>query len=194
MENLLSAIEAVRQKFGATMSDDECALLCNEVAWKHRSTGWGLSGKTSGTRGHLPNGTEIAHDILHHQPTNTIIDILVGAGAQATPTWNVLGAQTNLQNRPWVAPIDPASFGVKPTPTPTPTPAPTPTAPPSASPSDAEATRNALKALAADVAALRTEILRGADASVRVEESLKRGLPVRIKTFIGKIVGTVGGN
>lgn len=59
MENLLSAIEAVRQKFGATMSDDECALLCNEVAWKHRSTGWGLSGKTSGTRGHLPNGTEI---------------------------------------------------------------------------------------------------------------------------------------
>lgn len=62
------------------------------------------------------------------------------------------------------------------------------------SPSDAEATRNALKALAADIAALRTEILRGADASVRVEESLKRGLPVRIKTFIGKIVGTVGGN
>lgn len=186
MDNLLSTIQDVRNKFGATMNDDECALLCNEVAWKHRTTGWGVSGKTSGTRGHLPNGTEIAHDVLHHQPTNTIIDILVGAGAQSTPTWNVLGPQTNLQGRPWVAPVDPASFGTKPTPSPAPAPAPGPT--------DAQVMLEALKALAADIAALKAEVKRGADASVQVEQSLRRGLPLRIKSFIGKIVGTVGGN
>ena len=183
MENLLSTIQDVRKKFGATMNDDECALLCNEVAWKHRGTGWGLSRKVSGTRGHLPNGTEIAHDILHHQPTNTLVDILVGAGAQSSPTWNVLGPPQSA-DRTWVAPVDPASFGTKPTPIPTPAPGPT----------DAQVMLEALKALAADITALKAEVKRGTDASVQVEQSLRQGLPLRIKSFIGKIVGTVGGN
>lgn len=184
MDSLLPSVQDVRKKFGPTMTDDECALLCNEVAWRHRNAGWGLSRKVSGTRGHLPNGTEIAHDILHHQPSNTLVDVLVGAGAASTPTWNVLGPPQSA-DRTWVAPIDPSTFGSAPGPTPT------PVLP--ARSTDAQLMLDALKALAADIATLKEEVKRGADASVHVEQSLRRGIPLRIKSFIGKIVGTIGG-
>lgn len=184
MDNLLATIQDVRKKFGAKMNDDECALLCNEVAWRHRATGWGLSRKTGGTRGHLPNGAEIAHDILHHQPSNTLVDILVGAGAQSSPTWNPVGPPQSA-DRTWVAPVDPATFGgAKPA-------DPTPVTPPPSN--DAKVMLDTLKAVAADIAMLKAEVKRGAEASVAVEQSLKRGIPLRIKSFIGKIVGTIGG-
>ena len=119
IENLLATVQDERRRYGATMHDDDCARLCNAVAWRHRASGWGLSGKRSGTRGRLPNGTEVAHDVLHHQPTGMLVDVLIGAGAQATPTWVELGPQQNLSERPWVAPIDP---GTTPDERPTPTP------------------------------------------------------------------------
>lgn len=187
MESLLSTIQVVRQKFGATMTDDECALLCNEVAWQHRIAGWGLSRKVSGTRGHLPNGTEIAHDILHHQPSNTLVDILVGAGAQSSPTWNPVGPPQSA-DRTWVAPVDPRSFGSSSS---------TPTTPPA---SDVSQLLEDVRRLTAEVQRLSSEFARlkydatlTAEGVQRLEAALKNGLPLRIKTIIGKIVGTVGG-
>lgn len=185
MENLLATIEEVRKKFGATMNDDECALLCNEVAWRHRATGWGVSGKTSGTRGHLPNGTEIALDILHHQPTNQLVDILVGSGVQSSPTWNPVGPPQSA-DRTWVAPVDPASFNRTPIPTPPP-----PVSPPSV---EMSAVMAELQRMSADLARLKHDATLTAEGVQRLEASLTRGWPIRIKTIFGKLVGTVGGD
>jgi hypothetical protein len=104
---ILDDLHVERAKYGATMNDDECVELCNAVAWKHRGDGWGLSGKKNGTRGRRYDGVELAHDILHHGPTNTLYDVLVGAGAQSLPVFNNAGPP--IGDRPWVAPIEPKS-------------------------------------------------------------------------------------
>jgi hypothetical protein len=122
--NLIDDLRAERAKYGATMTDDQCAELVNAVAWLRRAEGWGVSGKSFGTHGTRHDGTPIAHDILHHQPSNRLYDVLVGAGAQSSPTWNDLGPNTQ-GNRPWTAPIAPRG-AVEPTPVPTPTPPPAP--------------------------------------------------------------------
>ena len=62
--SLLDTIEAVRAVYGPTMSDDECVALCNAVAWIHRAEGFGLSRKTSGTRGRRHDGQECCHDVV----------------------------------------------------------------------------------------------------------------------------------
>lgn len=105
-ESLLPDLQAERAKYGATMTDDECVELCNAVAWKNRAEGWGLNQKTSGTHGERYDGQGCAHDILHHQPTNGLYDVLIAAGAASTPTWGYLGTNQN-SSRPWVAPIIP---------------------------------------------------------------------------------------
>jgi hypothetical protein len=102
---IIDDLHTERAKYGPTMTDDQCVELCNAVAWKHRTDGWGLSGKTGGTRGRRYDGAEVAHDILHHFPSNTLYDVLVGAGAQSTPVFNNVGAPG--PGRPWVAPIAP---------------------------------------------------------------------------------------
>ena len=40
MQNLLDSVKAERAKYGARMTDDQCAELCNAVAWRHRGEGW----------------------------------------------------------------------------------------------------------------------------------------------------------
>jgi hypothetical protein len=103
--SLLSQLQTERNKYGATMTAGEIGGLLNAVAWNNRSAGWGLSGKTFGNRCPSPAG-EIACDILHHQPTNTLYDVLIGADPDvgpATPTWNI----TSNPGRPWVAPVQP---------------------------------------------------------------------------------------
>lgn len=182
MENLLASVQAARQAYGPTLTDDECARLCNAVAWQHRASGWGLSRKTSGTRGRLPNGVEVAHDILHHQPTNTLVDVLTAAGAASTPTWNPVGPPQG-PDRTFVVPCDPASW-VSTTPIPAPTPMPDPVA----------AVLEELAALRAEVAAVRDEARQAAGAAVRLEQRVAAGLPLRVRAgLLGTVVGTVGG-
>lgn len=183
MDNLLNAVQDERKKYGATMTDNECAALCNAVAWKYRDVGWGVSGKTAGTRGKLPNGTEIAVDILHHRPTNTIVDVIVAAGDHSTPAWNVLGPQNNLGDRPWVAPADPA-FGRS---------APAPVVVAAPTPSEHDQILALLHSMTEDIAAIKALVATGTEASVSVEQRLSQGVSVRLKTLFGKIRGTVGG-
>jgi hypothetical protein len=120
---MLADLQAERAKYGATMNDNQCVELCNAVAYKNRADGWGLNKKDGGTLGTRYDGTTCAHDVLHHQPTNNLYDCLIGAGAQSTPTFNLLGQNTN-SSRPWVAPIVPQSGtgGGGGTPTPQPKP------------------------------------------------------------------------
>jgi hypothetical protein len=170
-----------RAKYGATLNDDECAELVNAVAWKHRADGWGLSGKNFGTHGTLHDGTQVAHDILHHRPTNRIWDVLTGAGAHSTPIRSFgPGGPPPGSNRPWVAPIAPRGA---PQPEPPPQPAPTPTPTVDLAPLLAK-----LDILTAEVASLRGELaaIRSAadtaafestNAAVRASE-IKTGLEV----------------
>jgi hypothetical protein len=112
---VVRSLHEERGKYGATMNDDECAELVNAVAWKHRDDGWGLSGKTFGTHGTLHDGTQIAHDILHHRPSNRIWDVLTSAGAASTPIRSFgPGGPPPGSNRPWVAPVPPRGTSTQP--------------------------------------------------------------------------------
>ena len=187
MENLIETVRQVRAQFGGTLTHEECALLSNAVAWRHRGTGWGLSRKTGGTRGRLPNGTEIAHDILHHQPSNELVDILIAAGEASTPTWNPVGPPQSA-DRTWVAPVDPATF----TQAPAPAPGPVPPAPP-AGPTLAQVLER-LDALQARVDLLAHNSTLTAEGVQRLEASLKTGIPLSLRAkLIGDVRGTVGG-
>ena len=103
--SLLSDIQAERVKYGATMNGIELGKLLNSVAWKNRDSGWGLSSKNFGNFCPSPAGS-IACDVLYYKPTNIIVDVLIAAGEASTPTWSVLGPNTQ-SNRPWVAPVQP---------------------------------------------------------------------------------------
>jgi hypothetical protein len=128
---VVQSLQQERQKYGATMNDDECVELINAVAWKHRADGWGLSGKTFGKHGVRHDGEQVAHDVLHHRPTNKIWDVLGAAGAQSTPPRSAgdlgPGGPPPGSNRPWVAPVAPRGA---PEPQPQPQPQPTPQPPP----------------------------------------------------------------
>jgi hypothetical protein len=105
--NLLTTITSVRAQYGATMTDDECVALCNEVAWLHRAEGYGLSHKAGGTHGTRYDGEPCCHDVLM-KANGSYWDILGAAGAASIPTWqdSPNGVITD-PSRYWVAPIVP---------------------------------------------------------------------------------------
>ena len=102
--SLLEDVEIERAKYGKIPTREELGKLLNEVAWKNRFLGWGLSAKPNGVNVPMPDGTLIASDILHHKPTNFIYDCLWSSGEGAVPTWNKAEFH-NDPNRPWIAPI-----------------------------------------------------------------------------------------
>ncbi len=104
-DSLLADIQAERAKYGPTPTGDEVGALLNAVAWNNRDDGWGLSRKDSGSFVNSPAGP-IAGDILHHQPSNIIFDVLIGWEETADPAWQCVGFMTD-PNRPWVAPVQP---------------------------------------------------------------------------------------
>lgn len=187
MQNLLQSIRDERRKYGATLSHDECALLCNAVAWRHRADGWGLSAKSGGTYGTLPNGVRVAHDILHHLPSNELVDILTAAGAQSVPAWQPVGPPQS-PDRVWVAPVDPASFGAAPVAPQPPAPGPQPVTDSNA------AVLQAVQALAARLDLLEHNSTLTAEGVQRLEAALAAGIPLRLRArVIGEVTGTVGG-
>lgn len=124
--SLLGTVEFARRAYGPTMNDDQCVELCNLVAWTHKNEGWGLSRKTTGTRGRRYDGQECAHDVLV-DASGVEYDILTAAGGASTPTWGKTGGFAR-PGREWVAPVVPQGAVVTP-PTPQP-PIPTPQPPP----------------------------------------------------------------
>ena len=187
MENLLQTIREERTRFGATLSHDECARLCNAVAWRHRAQGFGVSAKSGGTYGTLPNGVRIAHDILHHLPSNQLVDILTAAGEASIPAWQPVGPPQSA-DRVWVAPVDPATFG----------PAPVAPQPPVVGPSPVtgpdSAVLDAVQALAARLDLLAHNGRLTAEGVQRLEAALAAGLPLRLKArLLGDVTGTLGG-
>lgn len=114
--SLLDTIEAVRAVYGPTMSDDECVALCNAVAWIHRAEGFGLSRKTSGTRGRRHDGQECCHDVVMLLD-GRYWDILTAAGGASTPNWSSTpNGRITDPARGWLAPIAPKDTPVVPNP------------------------------------------------------------------------------
>lgn len=164
-------------------TNDECAAICNEVAWIHRNDPeqWGVSGKAFGTYGTRADGVRIAVDILQNGRTLEIVDCLYAAGGPdaqgrygpATPTWQP-GGVLNDASRPWTAPIAPD--GVPPTP-------PDPPAPPSTEcPCRAE-----LALLRQDVAVLIGAVQGLANDHIELEALARVG-----RTFQFRIFGVNG--
>lgn len=94
---------------GPITSAAQMAAILNQTAWTHRGAGWGLSTKTGGNRCPLPNGAEVACDILQQRDSKLMWDVFVAAGVGEPTTVNcgdTIGAGTD-PNRPWMAPIDP---------------------------------------------------------------------------------------
>lgn len=185
MQEILEGIREERRKYGATLSHDECALLCNAIAWRHRAEGWGLSAKSGGTYGTLPNGKRIAHDILHHAPSNELVDILTAAGAESVPAWQPVGPPQSA-DRTWVAPVDPASFGAAFV-------APQPVNPAPSGPAMADVLA-AVQAVSARLDLLAHNSTLTAEGVQRLEAALAAGIPLRLRArLIGDVTGTVGG-
>jgi hypothetical protein len=132
--SLFEHVKDVRARVDGLPTPEQLGQMLNEVAWRNRLAGWGLSRKNGGNRVPFPGGGTIAADILHHQPTDTLWDVFnaaTGPDATATATWG----QTEHHHdpdRPWVAPVQPAGGDdgdpgdenePKPEPTPEPQPA-----------------------------------------------------------------------
>ncbi|HMN09323.1 MAG TPA: hypothetical protein PKC83_11105 [Gemmatimonadaceae bacterium] len=126
--SMLDTLNALRAAYGPTLTDDQCVELLNAAAWQHRAEGYGLSKKTSGTRGRRHDGQECCHDVLMLRD-GTYWDCLSGAGAASTPVWGQPSGTITDPARGWVAPIAPTQ-GEVPSPVPVPPPVvPTPTPP-----------------------------------------------------------------
>lgn len=181
-------VASVRAKFGALLTDDECGLLTNEVAYRLAQTdpAWGVSAKPNGKASTLPNGARIAHDILHYRTTNTLIDILQAAGAESRPQWAEVPYHGDPSGRPWLPAVDPATFA--PTPAPGPTPPPVP-----AGPTLADVLAR-VETVAQRLDLLAHNSTLTAEGVQRLEAALAAGIPLRLRAkLIGEVTGTVGG-
>lgn len=118
--SMMETLTALRARYGATMSDDQCATLMNDAAWAHRAEGYGLSNKDGGTHGHRAGDNEdVCHDVLMLKD-GTYWDALGSAGAASTPNFRE-DAPSGLITDPtryWIAPIAPVGSGTGTTPQP----------------------------------------------------------------------------
>ena len=136
MTSLLAHLQAERAKYGASLTNDQCAALINAVAWRNRADGWGLSSKPGGNHARVGN-TFVAIDVLFHKPSNTVFDVLTASGEASIPSWNAITVY-DFHGRPWVAPIDPGAGAEQPN---QPTPSTQPSVPVDLSPLLAEIER-----------------------------------------------------
>jgi hypothetical protein len=177
-----------RARFGATLTDEQCGLLTNAVAWRLAQTdpAWGVSAKPQGKASTLPNGQRIAHDILHYRTTNTLIDILQAAGAESRPQWAEVPYHGDPVGRPWLPAVDPATFAQAPAPGPTPPPVPI-------GPTRADVLAR-VDALAQRLDLLAHNATLTAEGVQRLEAALATGVPLTLRAkLIGQVTGTVGG-
>lgn len=104
-DSLLPTLEELRLNYPTPIMKSQLGQLLNEVAWKHRSLGWGLAAKSVGEYTTQPHtGTKVSRDLLIHQPTQLMYDVLQDVtNGVAKPMW---GAPLDA-DLPWVGPVDP---------------------------------------------------------------------------------------
>ncbi len=110
-DNVYATLVAVCNRHPGPVQDSRLlGDILNEVAWTHRAEGFGLSRKDSGTHVDSPVGP-IAEDVLQRNTDNHHWDVLqsAGVGYPLQPTQGPsIGVMTD-PNRPWVAPVQPAT-------------------------------------------------------------------------------------
>jgi hypothetical protein len=104
----LTLVEVCDRHPGPVQEDRLFGDILNEVAWRHRDQGFGLSRKAAGRHVESPVGP-IAEDVLQRRDGHHW-DVLGGAavGQPLRPGRSQsIGVMTD-PNRPWVAPVEPA--------------------------------------------------------------------------------------
>lgn len=112
-------VEVCNRHPGPVQDDRLFGEILNEVAWRHRFAGFGLSRKTGGRHVPSPVG-DIAEDVLQRRSDGHHWDVLGGA-AVSQPLRPTRGQSIGVMrdpNRPWVAPVEPAGSSVPDTPVP----------------------------------------------------------------------------
>ncbi len=110
-ESLIDDVKLERAKYGTPMTKIEIGKLLNAVAWKNRSAGWRLVGKTGGENCPSPSGAPISCDFLVHQPTVMGYDVLRANEDTGEPIWD--GPDSHLPgliqdgSRTFVMPVQP---------------------------------------------------------------------------------------
>lgn len=110
-DSLEGAVRAERAKYPATLTIDQPGKILNKVAWDENerldAEEWGMSAKPNGNHVPSPQGVDIAYDILHHKPTNTLWGCGTGEWHTFTVNWGLEPYHNDPDGRPWVAPIQP---------------------------------------------------------------------------------------
>ena len=120
--SIQDTVVELRKDYGATMSNNQCADLLNEVAFIHAAEGWGLLADRGGNFATRFDGTKVEVDILFNRTTAHHYDALGDGGGASTPAWQDDGLMDLSR---WVAPIPPLqAHPVPPDPPPTPPPPP----------------------------------------------------------------------
>jgi hypothetical protein len=106
-EHVYNTLVSVCDTYPWPVVEDDYHLgeILNEVAWTHRSEGWGLSRKTGGRHVKSPVGL-IAEDILQLRDGNHF-DVLQAA-SKGNPLKPVRVSSIGIiaPDRPWVAPVN----------------------------------------------------------------------------------------
>lgn len=104
-----ATLNAERAKFPDIITSlSQLGEILIRTAWAHRADTWGLSRKSSGNRVDTAVGP-IAVDILHRQSDNMMFDVIHAAGVgyeSDIQCGRSIGPQNDLEDRPWVAPVD----------------------------------------------------------------------------------------
>ncbi len=109
--SLLPTLERIRPEYPTPMSSAQLGEYLNRVAWEHRGDGWGLFRKPGGTRCDAPQGVTVSCDILLHNPSGGVFDVLVDGTGIAVPYWRFVETCTRAASgdcATFVAPIRPA--------------------------------------------------------------------------------------
>jgi hypothetical protein len=96
-------LQCARNGYPHPMNGTHRGQLMNQVAWYHRSEGWGLHLKPGGNNCPQPRtGTLISCDILVDGKTGGVYDVLID---EEEPTWGYKGPINTMSN--FVAPVQP---------------------------------------------------------------------------------------
>jgi hypothetical protein len=124
-DDVFASVVAERALFGEVPTSTELGLILNRAAWPHRNHPagtFGVSHKVGGKVAIFPGGGTIGEDVLM-LPDGTYWDVLIKAGAEATPHQGESKIITD-PDRYWVAPVDPGPFKEPTEPTDPPMPSP----------------------------------------------------------------------
>lgn len=103
-ESLLETVREERARYGTPLSNTEMGALVNAVAWRHRDDGWKVAAKDVGAMTIQPRtGISISRDILIHEPSKQMWDVLSDVAGAAAPVWG----DPMVQDMVAVAPVRP---------------------------------------------------------------------------------------